>query len=328
MFNVAQVMPTMLASFMASLVEFVEALTVVLAVGSVRGWRSALSGTMTALLTLIVLILFLGRSLRLVPIFLLQVGIGLLLLLFGLRWLRKAILRSAGAIPLHDEDQAFEKETAKLRSSAPVGVRWDPAAFATAYKIVMLEGIEVVFIVVALGSRGSLIMPAAIGAAAALASVVLLGIAIHRPLSRVPENTLKFAVAILLSAFGTFWVGEGIGVAWPAQDWSLLALVFTYLITGRLLVVLFRQLSPTAAVTTRSKPPTSRRNVVTRIFTELMAIFVDDAWLAGGTVAWVALCALVEPALSIAAMIKAVSFTAGFTIILCITSARGTRDRP
>jgi uncharacterized membrane protein len=264
MFDVAQVMPTMLASFMASLVEFVEALTVVLAVGSVRGWRSALSGTMTALLTLIVLILSLGRSLRLVPIFLLQVGIGLLLLLFGLRWLRKAILRSAGAIPLHDEDQAFEKETAKLRSSAPAGVRWDPAAFATAYKIVMLEGIEVVFIVVALGSRGSLIMPAAIGAAAALASVVLLGIAIHRPLSRVPENTLKFAVAILLSAFGTFWVGEGIGVAWPAQDWSLLALVFTYLITGRLLVVLFRKLSPTAkvAVTQHSIPPRSRRNPV------------------------------------------------------------------
>jgi uncharacterized membrane protein len=326
MFNVAQVMPTVLASFMASLVEFVEALTVVLAVGSVRGWKSALSGTVTALLTLVMLIFFFGRSLRLVPIFMLQVGIGLLLLLFGLRWLRKAILRSAGAIPLHDEDRAFEKETEKLRASAPASVSWDPVAFASTYKIVMLEGIEVVFIVVALGSRGSLIVPAAIGAAAALGSVVLLGLAIHRPLSRVPENTLKFAVAILLSAFGTFWVGEGIGVAWPAQDWSLLALCFTYLVTGRLLVVLFRRLSPAGTVTTHSILPRSRRNLVTRIYRELVAMFVDDAWLASGTVAWVALCAIVAPALPIAAAIGAVIFTAGITVILYISSARGARD--
>jgi len=325
--DIAQVLPTVLASFMASLVEFVEALTVVLAVGSVRGWKSALNGTMAALLTLIFLVLVLGRSLRLVPIFLLQVGIGLLLLLFGLRWLRKAILRTAGIIPLHDEDQAFEKKKSTLRASAPAGVRWDPVAFSTAYKIVMLEGIEVVFIVIALGSRGSLILPAAIGAAAALGSVVLLGLAIHRPLSRVPENTLKFAVAILLSAFGTFWVGEGIGIGWPAQDWSLLALGVFYLVAGRLLVVLVRIPSHTATVTARSVPPSARPRVVTRIYKELVAIFVDDAWLAAGTVAWVGLCAVVANALSIAAAIGAVIFPAGLALILYISSARGARDK-
>src|ERR1700733_4915345 len=141
MINVVQVMPTVLASFMASLVEFVEALTVVLAVGSVRGWKATLGGTAAALLTLVVLVLLLGRSLALVPIFLLQAGIGVLLLLFGLRWLRKAILRAAGALPLHDEDEAFEKEAASLRLRGPAGQRWDRVAFATAYKIVMLEGI-------------------------------------------------------------------------------------------------------------------------------------------------------------------------------------------
>ncbi len=327
MVDIAQVLPTVLASFMASLVEFVEALTVVLAVGSVRGWKSALNGTMAALLTLIFLVLVLGRSLRLVPIFLLQVGIGLLLLLFGLRWLRKAILRTAGIIPLHDEDQAFEKKKSTLRASAPAGVRWDPVAFSTAYKIVMLEGIEVVFIVIALGSRGSLIVPAAIGAAAALGSVVLLGLAIHRPLSNVPENTLKFAVAILLSAFGTFWVGEGIGIGWPGQDWSLLALGVFYLVAGRLLVVLVRIRSRTATVTARPIPPSARPRVVTRIYKELVAIFVDDAWLAAGTVAWVGLCAVVANALSIAAAIGAVIFPAGLTLILSISSARGARDQ-
>jgi uncharacterized membrane protein len=311
---------------MASLVEFVEALTVVLAVGSVRGWKSALSGTMTALLTLLLLILLLGRTLALVPLLLLQMGIGVLLLLFGLRWLRKAILRSAGVIPLHDEDQAFAKETATLRSSAPAGTQWDHVAFAAAYKIVMLEGIEVVFIVIALGSSASLIVPAAIGAAAALMSVVLLGLAMHRPLSRVPENTLKFAVGILLSAFGTFWVGEGIGVGWPAQDWSLLALVVIYLLTGRWLVFLFRKLSPAAMVMTHSMPQRWTHNVLTSISRELLAIFVDDGWLAAGTVIWVALCALVVPALSIAAVVRAVGFTAGLAVILCISSTRGARD--
>src|SRR5665213_4513178 len=196
MINLVQAMPTILASFMASLVEFVEALTVVLAVGSVRGWKAALGGTVSALLTLVVLLLLLGSSLALLPIFPLRVGIGLLLLLFGLRWLRKAILRSSGAIPLHDEDQAFAKETATLRLSKLADGQWDRVAIATAYKIVMLEGIEVVFIVIALGSSAALILPAVAGAAAALGCVALLGLALHRPLSKIPENTLKFAVGV------------------------------------------------------------------------------------------------------------------------------------
>jgi uncharacterized membrane protein len=264
MINDVHVIPTVLASFLASLVECVEALTVVLAVGSIRGWKSALGGTVSALATLAVLVLLLGSSLTLVPVFLLQTGIGLLLLLFGLRWLRKAVLRAAGAIPLHDEDEAFAKEAASLRSRAPARGRWDRVAIVTAYKIVMLEGIEVVFIVIALGSSATLIVPAAAGAAAALGCVTLLGLALHRPLSKIPENTLKLAVGILLSAFGTFWLGEGIGIVWPARDGSLLALVGIYLLIGGGLILLLRRQAYPVRIVSQSSPPQPRRPVVAR----------------------------------------------------------------
>ena len=328
MINVVQVMPTVLASFMASLVEFVEALTVVLAVGSVRGWKATLGGTAAALLTLVVLVLLLGRSLALVPIFLLQAGIGVLLLLFGLRWLRKAILRAAGALPLHDEDEAFEKEAASLRLRGPAGQRWDRVAFATAYKIVMLEGIEVVFIVIALGASAALILPAVVGAAAALGCVVLLGLALHRPLSRIPENTLKFAVGILLTAFGTFWVGEGIGVAWPARDGSVLALIVIYLLIGITLVFLFRRRADMAFVASRSIAPQAKRNLITRLSSELISLFIDDGWLATGTVAWVALFALAVRVLPHAGALGAFGFTAGLGAILSISGARALQANP
>ena len=325
MINGIHVVPTVLASFLASLVEFVEALTVVLAVGSVRGWKPALSGTMSALLTLVVLILLLGRSLALIPLFVLQTGVGLLLLLFGLRWLRKALLRASGVIPLHDEDATFAKETASLLSHAPAGGRWDRMAFATAYKIVMLEGLEVVFIVIALGSSAGLIVPAAVGAATALACVTLLGFALHRPLSKIPENTLKFAVGILLSAFGTFWVGEGVGVAWPAQDWSLLGLVAIYLLTGIGLVVLFGHHAYAAPVVSRSLPPQPRRHLITGLVKELVSLFVDDGWLAIGAVAWVALFTLGLRVLHVRAVLEALEFTAGLGAILSFSAARGAR---
>jgi Ca2+/H+ antiporter, TMEM165/GDT1 family len=322
MINVVQVMPTVLASFMASLVEFVEALTVVLAVGSVRGWKATLGGTAGALLTLVVLVVLLGRSLALVPIFLLQVGIGVLLLLFGLRWLRKAILRAAGALPLHDEDKAFEKETASLRLRVPADHRWDRVAFATAYKIVMLEGIEVVFIVIALGSSAAFILPAAVGAAGALGCVVLLGLALHRPLSTIPENTLKFAVGILLTAFGTFWVGEGIGVTWPTRDGSVLALIVIYLLIGSSLVFLFRRRADTAFAARHSISPQARRNLISRLSSELISLFIDDGWLASGTVAWVALFALALRVLPHAGALSAFGFTVGLGAILSISGAR------
>jgi uncharacterized membrane protein len=163
-----------------------------------------------------------------------------LLLLFGLRWLRKAILRSAGQIPVHDEEEAFAKNSASMRKLPGAG-RWDRMAFATAFQIVMLEGTEVVFIVVAVGAGGAgLLLPASLGAVAALVVVVAFGFALHRPLANVPENKLKFVVGILLSAFGTFWVGEGAHFIWPRGDWSILGLVLGYFIIAILTVALCR----------------------------------------------------------------------------------------
>lgn len=189
------------------------------------------------------LVLALGPTLTRIPLDLVQLIVGGLLLLFGLRWLRKAILRSAGVIALHDEEAAFLKETEALRrdARAPRG-SLDWPAVATAFQIVMLEGVEVVFIVVAIGAAGGLLVPAAFGAGAALLMVIGLGLVLHRPLTRIPENLLKFAVGVLLSAFGTFWVGEGIGLAWPGEDWSVLALVAGYLVVAVAAVPLSRRI--------------------------------------------------------------------------------------
>ncbi len=236
--------PSVLAAFLASLVEFVEALTVVLAVGSVRGWRSALSGSGIAVVVLLALIAVLGPALTRVPLGPLQVVVGTLLLLFGLRWLRKAILRAAGIIPLHDETAAFEKESRALRQLGGGGGGWDRAGFAAAFQITMLEGVEVVFIVIAIGAGGAgLLLPASLGALAALGVVVALGVAIHRPLANVPENALKFVVGVLLSAFGSFWVGEGIGIEWPGADWAILGLIAGFLAVALLAVASCRRVA-------------------------------------------------------------------------------------
>lgn len=237
----AHVWPTVTAAFLASMVEFVEALTVVLAVGTVRGWRGALAGTGAALLALLLIVLLLGPALTRIPLGAVQTGVGALLLLFGMRWLRKAILRAAGIIPLHDEAATFTTRTEHLRKFG-AGGHWDRIAIATAFKITMLEGIEVVFIVVAVGAGGKgLLIPASIGALAALLIVALLGAVVHRPLAAIPENTLKFAVGVLLSAFGVFWFGEGIGIDWPGADWSILGLVAAFLAVALLAVGLARR---------------------------------------------------------------------------------------
>lgn len=245
--NWAHIGPSVMASFLASLVEFVEALTVVLAVGVTRGWRGAIAGTVMALLVLLVLVAALGPALTRIPLDIVQMAVGALLVLFGLRWLRKAILRSAGIIALHDESAAYAKQTATLRGLGGFTRGWDRVAVATAFKITMLEGVEVVFIVVAVGAGGSgLLIPAALGALAALALVIALGLAIHRPLSSIPENMLKFGVGMLLSGFGTFWVGEGIGVQWPGSDWSILGLTAAYLVAALVMVKLCRSARATA----------------------------------------------------------------------------------
>jgi uncharacterized membrane protein len=222
--------PTVLAGFLASLVEFVEALTVVLAVGAVRGWKGALGGTFLALVLLLLIVIVLGPALTRIPLDVVQLGVGTLLLLFGLRWLRKAILRAGGVIPLHDEEALFAKEVETLGRFGRATQGFDRIAVATAFKITMVEGIEVVFIVIALGAAGGgVLVPASLGAIAALLLVIALGLVLHKPVATIPENTLKFTVGLLLSAFGTFWVGEGAGFDWPGSDWSLLGLFAGYL---------------------------------------------------------------------------------------------------
>ena len=245
--------PSIVAAFLASLVEFVEALTVVLAVGAIRGWRGALAGSGGALAVLLLLVIVLGPALTRIPLHYIQLAVGSLLLLFGMRWLRKAVLRSAGVIPLHDEEALYAKQTVSLRQAARTGRRWDAVAIATAFKITMLEGIEVVFIVIAVGAGGiGLLIPASTGALAALVVVVILGVLVHKPLSMIPENALKFVVGVLLTAFGTFWVGEGIGLEWPGQDWSILGLVAGFLTIAFLSVLGCRaRAGSSAAVTNR-----------------------------------------------------------------------------
>jgi uncharacterized membrane protein len=224
---------TISASFLASGVEFVEALTVILAVGTVRGWRAALGGAAAALVVLAGMVVVLGPALQTVPLAWVRQTVGALMLLFGLRWLRKASLRAAGIIALHDEAEAFERTTERLRAGGAVGIGLDRAGFATAFQVTMLEGVEVVFIVVAIGAGGAgLLLPAALGAFAALVLVTLLGLAVHRPLASVPENTLKLVVGVLLSAYGVFWFGEGIGVDWPGGDWAIAVLIAGFALTA------------------------------------------------------------------------------------------------
>ena len=196
--GLALIWPVTTAAFLASLVEAVEALTIVLAVATVRGWRPPGLGALAGLAVLALIVAGLGPLLGHVPLRLLQFVIGVLLLLFGMRWLRKAILRAAGVIPLHDEAKAFATETAELREQARRNeARLDWIAGLTTFKAVLLEGLEVVFIVIALGAGRGMLVPASVGAAAACLSVAGIGLVVHRPLARVPENTLKFAVGVI-----------------------------------------------------------------------------------------------------------------------------------
>lgn len=240
--------PAVSAAFLASIVEVVEAFTIVLAVGTVRGWRPAILGTAAALATLVVLTLALGPLLERAPIHAMQLVIGVLLLVFGMSWLRKAVLRAAGVIALHDEAAAFVAETAALRQDlAPRSAPKDWIAGLAAYKAVLLEGFEVVFIVIAVGAGRGLLGPAALGAGAACALVLMIGAIAHRPLARVPENTLKFGVGVMLAAFGVFWTGEGLGVDWPGHDLALFAFAALFLLTGLVSVRAARALAPEAA---------------------------------------------------------------------------------
>ena len=217
-----------LAVFLASAVEMVEALTIVVAAGTTRGWRSALEGVGVAVVTLGALVAVLGPAIvHYVPLSALRIVIGGVLLVFGLQWLRKAVLRSAGLKAKHDEDAIFAEEVAEL-SEAPRPAGRDALGFTVAFKGVFLEGLEVVIIVLTLGATSHRLDLAAASAAAAAILVALVGLAVARQLSAVPENAMKMGVALMLTSFGTFWTGEGLGVHWPGSDLAILVLLATF----------------------------------------------------------------------------------------------------
>jgi uncharacterized membrane protein len=224
--------PAISAAFLAALVEAVEAVTIVLAVATVRGWRSAGAGSLAGLVALALLVLTLGPLLERVPLRPLQFAIGVLLLLFGMRWLRKAVLRAIGIIPSHDEQIIFERESTLLRNHTHHTMRLDWIAVLASFKAVFLEGLEVVFIVLAVGAGHGLLRAASLGAMAAWGLIITFAWMVRRPLARLPENTLKFAVGILLSAFGVFWTGEGLGVPWPGGDLAIPGIAALFLLAA------------------------------------------------------------------------------------------------
>jgi uncharacterized membrane protein len=230
------------ATFLACAVEMVEALTIVLAAAFTRGWHSVRIGIAAAFGALAVVVALLGPALTLLPLETLRVVVGFLLLSLGLQWLRKALLRAAGYIPLHDEALIFEREVAEAGAVAPVArSQFDGYAFLLSFKGVFLEGLEVAFIVVTVGAaHGGFALPI-LGAIAALVVVVIAGLIVHRPLSRVPENTMKLVVGIMLTTFGTFWGAEGAGVKWPGSDLMILGVLAFYTAVSFVLVEILRR---------------------------------------------------------------------------------------
>ncbi|HEY6541396.1 MAG TPA: hypothetical protein VIZ18_10680 [Ktedonobacteraceae bacterium] len=236
------------ASFLASAVEFVEAFTIVLVVGITINWRSSLVGALAAVVTLAVIVGTLGVALvKYVPLGDLRVFVGIILILFGLKWLKKAILRYSGLKALHDEEAIFEETMAEVRArGGTIAPRIHPFGVALSYKSVLLEGLEVAFIVITFGSSiktatSNGIGSAAIGAAIAGVLVITAGVLVKAPLTKVPENTLKFVVGIMLTSFGTFWAAEGFNYNWPLSDAFIPILAVIYLAATYLLVLFLKQ---------------------------------------------------------------------------------------
>lgn len=224
-----------LSVFLASIVEGVEALTIVLAIGTTRGWRSTWYGVGSATVVLAIFVAILGPALTLIPINALRLVVGGLLLTFGLQWLRKAILRASGFKPLHDEAAIFDKTAAAskhMKHTQRKTIVDDWYAFTIAFKGVLLEGLEIAFIVVTFGANQGSIPLAVAAALVAVLVVVTLGLKVHKPLSNVPENTLKFIVGIMLASFGIFWGSEGAGIRWPGSDAALFGVIALIAITA------------------------------------------------------------------------------------------------
>ena len=254
----AQLWAVFIAAFLASAVEFVEAFTIVLVVGVTINWRSALAGALAATGALAVIVAIFGTALvRFVPIDALRIVVGILLVLFGLKWLKKAILRYAGLKAMHDEEAIYEEQIAEMRARGEHHqTRIDPFGVATSFKSVLLEGLEVAFIVITFGLQANHslsssdgaqpngILIAALGAFCALLLVVIVGALVRAPLQRVPENALKFTVGVMLTTFGTFWGGEGLGIEWWHDDIFLLVLVAFYLVVSLALIAWLRPYAP------------------------------------------------------------------------------------
>jgi len=245
MHNTTSAVTLAVAVFLASAVESVEALTIIVAAGVSRGWRSALTGMAVAVGALVVLVGILGPALvYLVPVNVLRAVVGTLLLVFGLQWLRKAVLRAVGLKAKHDEDAIFKQNVdALMVAEGPVqiaGGRVDAVGFAVAFKGTFLEGLEVVIIVLGLGGGDHQLGLASAAAGAAIVVVAGVGVVVVRQLAGVPENAMKTVVGLMLTSFGTFWAGEGLGVRWPGSDLAILVLVGTYAVVTWALVVLLR----------------------------------------------------------------------------------------
>jgi uncharacterized membrane protein len=233
------------AAFLGSAVESIEALTIVLAVGLTRGWRSPLYGTVVALVSLAVLVLVFGQLIvTRVPESTLKLIIGTLIVLFGLRWLHKAVLRSAGVIAMHDENKSYADT---VNSMGVATVRQDWIGFTIALKGVFLEGLEVVFIVVAVGGTSGGLPIAVAGGLLAMVVVAAIGLVVRKPLARVPENTLKYAVGIILTSLGTFWAAEGMGATWPLDFVSAFGIAAIYLVASRVAIMLINRRQPVPA---------------------------------------------------------------------------------
>jgi uncharacterized membrane protein len=238
-----------LSSFLACAVEMVEALTIVLAVGLARGWRASLTGVGAATAVLAAVVVVLGPALTVIPLSSLRLVVGGLLLVFGMQWLRKAILRASGFKALHDEDAIFARELEEARAAGHAtreGIDW--YGFTLAFKGVLLEGLEVAFIVLTFGSSQGSIPLAAAGAVAALVIVAGAGLVVRAPLAKVPENTMKFAVGVMLTSFGIFWSGEGAGVSWPGSDAALLAILAFIIVVSRVMVSALRRKRASLAI--------------------------------------------------------------------------------
>jgi uncharacterized membrane protein len=259
---ISGVLAVVAASFLAAAVEVVEALTIVLALGVTRDWRSTLLGVGAALIVLAALIGTLGPTLASIPIGVLRLVVGGLILIFGLQWLRKAILRAAGYQSKRDESAIYDRAVQQARATAsPVGPRMDWYAFTVSFKSVLLEGLEVAFIVVAFGAIAGSVAPALVGTSLAIVAVVAAGIALRSPLSHVPENRLKFVVGALLTSLGLFWSVEGLGIAWPMADEGAIPLIIVFVVVDSFsFAYLLRYLRPPAPEQGSTRVVRSRSN--------------------------------------------------------------------